>query len=582
VRLRGRSVLASLGVGLSAVVALDAYLSASLRDELEERTAYELERAVRLVADRLAAASGAEPLPELAARLGEASETRVTFIAADGRVLGDSKVPGPRLSELENHLDRPEVAAALHGGTGRAERLSRSVHQGMMYVAVAAPPSAPARVARVARSLTQVEAIVASTRWRLFAGSAIALLTALLASLLVARLATRPVAELTDVARAMAAGDYQRRAHVQRPDEIGALAEAMNQLARELHATMGRLGEERDLLTAILDGMQEGVLVVAPDETVLRVNPALLRTLGVGADARGRSVLAATRLPELAEAAAECLREGAVVSRELATRTVPPRIVMVLIAPLVPQGRARQGAVAVFHDLTAIRRLERVRRDFVSNVSHELRTPVSALRGAAETLLEGALEDRERARSFVDLIHRHAERLSRLIADLLDLSRLESGEVQLAPETVDLGLAARQVVEMLAEPARAKGLTVLQSISGLAVFADPRAVEQVLLNLLDNAVRYTPGGGRVTLSAAREDAAVRVSVVDTGPGIAPQHLPRLFERFYRVDAGRSREVGGTGLGLAIVKHLVEAMGGEVRVESALGVGSTFSFRLPAG
>jgi two-component system phosphate regulon sensor histidine kinase PhoR len=312
------------------------------------------------------------------------------------------------------------------------------------------------------------------------------------------------------------------------------------------------------------------------------VNPALLRTLGVGADARGRSVLAATRLPELAEAAAECLREGAVVSRELATRTVPPRIVMVLIAPLAPQGRARQGAVAVFHDLTAIRRLERVRRDFVSNVSHELRTPVSALRGAAETLLEGALEDRERARSFVDLIHRHAERLSRLIADLLDLSRLESGEVQLAPETVDLGLAARQVVEMLAEPARAKGLTVLQSISGLAVFADPRAVEQVLLNLLDNAVRYTPGGGRVTLSAAREDAAVRVSVVDTGPGIAPQHLPRLFERFYRVDAGRSREVGGTGLGLAIVKHLVEAMGGEVRVESALGVGSTFSFRLPAG
>jgi two-component system phosphate regulon sensor histidine kinase PhoR len=578
-RLRARVALASLAVGLAAVLAVDAYLSTSLRSELMERTADWLERTARLIVDRLTEhppPGTSEALDALADRLGAAAAARVTLIAADGRVLGDSDVDHGRLAAVENHRDRPEVAVALQGGTGRAERRSSTVQQPMMYVAAGVPRGGPVHVARVAVSLRHLDELVTRTRWLLVGASAIALGVAVVVSLLIARIVTRSLTRLTEVARAMAAGDYRQRAEVGGRDEVGALASAMNRLAEELAATVGRLGEERDLLTAVLDGLEEGVLVVGPDARVLRVNPALSRTLGIGPETRGQSALEATRQPALAEALSQCLQSRQNVSREITT-AAPARTLISLIAPLPSLGG---GAVAVFHDITTLRRLERVRSDFVSNVSHELRTPVAALRAAAETLLASAVDDPERARAFLGVIERHAERLTRLISDLLDLSRIESGEMRLEREPVELARAALAALEVVEDAATSKRLEMMARVEGLRVLGDEHAVEQVLVNLLDNAVKYTPEGGRVEISATAQEDRVSVSVADTGPGLAPEHLRRIFERFYRVDRGRSREVGGTGLGLAIVKHLVEAMGGEVRAESAPGKGSTFTFTLP--
>jgi two-component system phosphate regulon sensor histidine kinase PhoR len=558
--------LAFVCVALCAVIAAAVYVSFVLRDALTGEAAEHLERLAGLVADRLIVSPAATPLASLVHRLGIAAEVRVTLIGADGRVLADSTLDSARLPALG---ERPEVAAALRGTAGRDER------QPMLYVAVPVPPGAPARVARLAMPLERVEALVASARLRVFGGIGLALGVAIAVSVLIVRRMTRSLGELTELARRMAGGDYRQRAQVTSRDELSALAAAMNHLAEELGATVGRLGEERDLLTAVLDGLQQGVLVVDSEGKIVRVNPALSRIVGVGAEALRRSVIEATRLPDIAEPLQKSLRGGGVVTREFTTRGTPPRDLLLVAAPL-----SQGGTVAVFYDMTAFRQLEVMRRDFVSNVSHELRTPVTALRGAAETLLDGALANAEQARSFVEVIHRHSERLSELISDLLDLSRIESGEMKLASVPVDLAQVAEEAAEVVQAAARAKDLSLDLDLAGMRGLGDERATFQVLVNLLDNAVKYTPEGGKIRVSARVEDGFVRSSVSDTGPGIAAKHLPRLFERFYRVDPGRSREVGGTGLGLAIVKHLVEAMGGTVRAESELGVGSIFTFTLP--
>ena len=584
--LRARVAVAALVVGFIAIIALDAVLSRWMRADLRDDSAEDLVRAARLVADSVAALPvTAAPGPASAALLATAARraqaagrARVTLLAASGEVLADSRVDDHSLAGLDNHATRPEVLAAMTGRVGRSDRHSKTLGRELLYVAIPMPPQldGPVRVVRLALSLERVDRLVTRARWWIFGGSTLALVVALVASFITARLTTRSLIEIADVARTMAAGDYRRRATVPGAGELGALAGAMNRLAEELGQSIGRLEEERDLLTAILDGLEEGVLVVGPDGRILRVNPAFQRTLGVGPEAQGRPVAEATRLPELADSVAQCLGSAKVVSRELALRQ-PPRRLLVLLAPL-PTGR---GAVALFHDMTAIRRLEAVRRDFVSNVSHELRTPVTALRAAAETLLAGAMNDPEKAASFLGVIHRHAERLSNLISDLLDLSRIESGEMKLRRDLVVLGRAAEKAIEVVDEEARRKRLAIDADLGDLAGWGDTRAVEQVLVNLLDNAVKYTPEGGRIEVRARREGDRVCVSVADTGAGIAAEHLPRIFERFYRVDPGRSREVGGTGLGLAIVKHLVEAMGGDARAESDVGRGSKLLFTLPA-
>ncbi len=332
------------------------------------------------------------------------------------------------------------------------------------------------------------------------------------------------------------------------------------------------------VLRAVIDGMAEGVWITSEDGTVVEHNNALKEFLYTGQEIVGHRPRDLVESVELQAAVQKACRDGLSSRLELNVEGVRPYVLSVHVSPL---GRELGGSSAVFFDVTELRRLEKVRKDFVANVSHELRTPITAIRGYAETLQSGAIKDPVAAPKMVDIIHRQAERLSELVEDLLELSRLESRQTQLAEKAVDLHEATQRALEAVRPKARVRGTTIEVNLApGLIVLGDQRAIEQIVLNLVDNAVKYSPPNGRVELSASVRDGHVEFRVKDDGPGIEARHLTRIFERFYRVDKGRSREMGGTGLGLSIVKHLITTMKGEVRCESAPGHGSTFFVELP--
>jgi two-component system phosphate regulon sensor histidine kinase PhoR len=337
---------------------------------------------------------------------------------------------------------------------------------------------------------------------------------------------------------------------------------------------------EARILAAVLDGMAEGVWITDAEGRIRRHNQALTGMLPKGARIVGQGPLALLRSPELNEAVKNACERGATTGMEVTLEEAgTPRILAVQVMPL---GSGLPGSAAVFRDVTELRKLEKVRKDFVSNVSHELRTPITAIRGYAETLKGGALSDPQHAPRMVDVILRQSERLSHLVSDLLDLSRLESGDLTLARARVSLSEVVSRALDVVGPRAANRGQAVtLEVPEALLAIGDPHALEHVVLNLLDNAVKYTPDGGRILVQGRREGAVCILTVADSGPGMDARHLPRIFERFYRVDKGRSRETGGTGLGLAIVKHLLVAMGGEVRVESEPGKGSRFTVAVPA-
>jgi two-component system phosphate regulon sensor histidine kinase PhoR len=370
-----------------------------------------------------------------------------------------------------------------------------------------------------------------------------------------------------------------REGEQDRLEEVASLQGAIDSLHQQLSARNAGLNQEARTLIAVLDGMAEGLWVTDAEGTVVRHNDALRAMLQTTGNIVGQRPLALLRNDALNEAVLRACREGASTRLELTLEGLFARTLAIRITPL---GGDLPGSAAVFHDVTELRHLEKVRKDFVANVSHELRTPITAIRGYAETLQSGALQDPVMAPKMVDIIHRQSERLSELVEDLLELSRLESREVKLQVTDVSLAVAVSRAAEVVRHKAQGKKITVeLDVPQTLVGRGDERGLEQVLLNLLDNAVKYTPEGGRVTVTGVQEDGRCVVHVHDTGVGIEPRHLARIFERFYRVDKGRSRDMGGTGLGLSIVKHLMSAMGGEVRVESQPNEGSTFTIFLPA-
>ncbi|NVJ01819.1 PAS domain-containing protein [Myxococcus sp. AM009] len=365
----------------------------------------------------------------------------------------------------------------------------------------------------------------------------------------------------------------------ERLDEVAGLEGAIDSLHAQLSARNTVLHQDARTLTAVLDGMAEGIWVTDDEGTVVRHNDALRAMLDSTSNPlTGQRPLALIRNEALHDAVMRACRESASSHLELTLDGLFPRTLSIRVTPLA---KDLPGSAAVFHDVTELRRLEKVRKDFVANVSHELRTPITAVRGYAETLQGGALNDPVMAPKMVEIIHRQSERLSELVEDLLELSRLEAREVSLKLAHVTLADAAARAADTVRPKAESKGQVVsLHVPQGLLAVGDSRAVEQVLLNLLDNAVKYTPAGGRVEVYGAYEQGRCVVRVKDTGVGIEPKHLSRIFERFYRVDKGRSRDMGGTGLGLSIVKHLLQAMDGEVKVESQPNEGSTFTIFLP--
>ncbi len=439
-------------------------------------------------------------------------------------------------------------------------------------------------LAAVGRALTGWNALVLA----LFAGGFVAVVTSALAT----RWFDEAVRPLTDAARRMYEGDLTVRARVPQDQDIGNLGAAFDRLSESLSETVGELRAERDLVSRILDGMHEGVLLLDHQGKVALVNPALREMLLLRADLVGHPLLEVVRHADLKALLDRATKSRSTCSGEIEVGGLKPRRLLVR-ATAFQQSRAQDegaadegesGVLAVFFDVTEIRRLEALRREFVANVSHELRTPVTAVLSAAETLEIALDEDPEQAKRFLAIIERNAARLRRLIEDLLDLSRIESRELRLRPERFVFAPFANHLMSMFKDRADKRRLSLRSRVEpGTAVDADRRALEQVLTNLIDNAVKYCPEGSSVMLLAEPSDGpvpGVRLRVEDDGSGIDAKHLPRLFERFYRVDAGRSREMGGTGLGLSIVKHLVEAMGGTIDVTTEVGKGTTFEVIIP--
>lgn len=572
-------------IALSAVFA-HAYGSSRVEDALTASLREDLFGRANLVA--LEASSNPAALDDFVAwdaeadSLANAAGARVTLIRADGTVLGDSEVPTNGLRGMENHAGREEVMQALASGRGSAVRKSATLGFPLLYAAVSFQHAGKvAGVARVAKPLAGVLTAVGEFQ-RLVALVAVAsLIFAGVMASFAAQSVARIVRELTQVTRRMTGGDLDARAHFAGDDELGDLGRALDQLAGSLASSLGELRAERDLQARILDGMKEGVLVLHRDDRILLMNPALREMLLLGASDVGKLLIESVRHAELHELVERARARNTTITGELDLPGIKPRRLLIHATALAGEAG---GVLAVFVDVTDLRRLESLRRDFVANVSHELRTPVTAVRSAAETLRDSALKDPDpkAAERFADIIVRNSERLQNLIEDLLELSRLESNEFKLKREKIDLVVVSSLVVSLFRERAERKGIQLLTEIPGglPQVETDQRALEQVLANLVDNAVKYCPAGASVKLRAANGDGSMKLTVEDNGPGISEAHLPRLFERFYRVDAGRSRDVGGTGLGLSIVKHMVEAMGGEVTVKSTVGKGSSFEVRLP--
>lgn len=504
----------------------------------------------------------------LADRTGAALGRRVTLVDSEGQVVGDSEFDDEPLSALQNHATRPEIVAANRTGTGMARRASPSTGAEELYVAVVIPARGVARVSLPTASLDQV---IRSARRDIATAALLALLGALAIALVFSRSVSRPVEELRDVAQALADGDLERRPSLRAPGEVGDLAVALRRLAEQLSARLRALQADESLLVQLTESLNEGVLAIGTGGSVVRINETARRLLGVQATLPF-SVDLLPREVTLREAVNAAFAGETTDGAEV---IIAGRTLNVTARPL-----ADGGAVLALFDLTRVRRLEAVRRDFVANVSHELRTPLTIVGGFAETLAEGDVPSEVR-QQFADRILGNTRRMQRIVDDLLDLSRIESGGWVPNPVPVDLSGVTSEVIASARDAATAKGIDLLVHIAADAAVAhaDPTALRQVLGNLVDNAVRHT-ATGTVTLFSRAHEAGIEVGVRDTGIGIGASHLPRIFERFYRVDPARSREAGGTGLGLAIVKHLVEAHGGRVRAESTEGVGTTIVARFP--
>ncbi|MGF1508677.1 MAG: ATP-binding protein [Myxococcota bacterium] len=552
-------------------------LEGKLRHWLVLRTETTLAAQAHTVREAIAALSPLDPqrLDPLVRSFSDAAGNRITLIASDGQVLADSNVPRNRLPLIENHGERPEVKRALQGEVGTARRHSRTVQEDLMYVAL--PLTAGVEdilVVRVAMPLQHVADAIARLRWFLVGAGLVGLVLAFGLSLLASYMASRPLLRLVEYARMLAAR-HGETVEATGADELSGLAGSLNRMAEQLEHSMATLASERSRFETVLQGMSEAVLVLDAQQRVTLVNPATLALLGLERSPVGEPLLDVVRVPSLNDLARKGLFGPA--STEFPVGGSASRRILGRAQPLP----SAQGTVIVMHDVTEMRRLELVRKDFVANVSHELRTPVSIIRANAETLLDGALDDPERARSFVEALHRNSERLSRIIADLLDLSRIEAGRYQFELGPVRLEGAMRRAVEAVEPKAEHRDIKVEVSMhQDISLWADAKALDQVLLNLLDNSIKYTPEGGHVAVRAEQKGGLVRIEVQDDGPGIKAQHRARIFERFYRIDPGRSRDMGGTGLGLAIVKHFVESMRGAVGVEPAFPRGSIFWVTLP--
>ena len=570
---RGKLFATSIGLVLIVLVTSGLYLERSLRQSLTRQAERQLEDLAQLARVSLArAVPQSAALEPLAEELGREAGVRITIISPSGVVLGDSAADA---SALDNHASRPEVSEAWRAGIGRSSRYSTTGNIEYLYVAIPLLLESGTYIVRVARPISELRRTLEQLRQFLLLTAALALGAAIVLAAVASHWLSRTLRALVASARALASGEAKLPLDVTSADELAGIAGSLNQMAEDVQRTVEASAAERARLAAVLEGMGEALIAIDRELVITLSNPAAVALLELG-ESSGRSLVEVVRAPALLDH----IRSGSEMATEVdlvigsRQRRVSARV----------NRQAAGGHVIVMHDVTELRRLETIRKDFVANVSHELRTPVSIISANAETLLGGALAEREVSKTLVGAIARSADRLSRILGDLLDLSRIEAGRYHIELGSLSVLEAVKRASEPLMKRFAESGIVLDIDIEPeLVVLADPNALHQILTNYLDNARQYIAQGQRVEVGASPHgESRVVIRVADDGPGIESRHVARIFERFYRVDPGRSRDAGGTGLGLSIVKHLAESMGGAVGVRARSPRGSIFWVELAKG
>lgn len=572
-------------ITLLSLVAVMWYATYSLKHFFLEQTASDLEARAYLIEKQIV--RYLNPLNEkkidaICKSLEVSAATRVTFVLPSGRVIGDSS---ENPENMDNHMDRPEILEAINGKAGTSIRHSLTIGKSMMYVGI--PLRYESRIAGVVRTsipLTSIEDVVRDARIKIAVVGLFMALFVTFVSLWVSRRITRPIEKIKSGAELFAQGDLQQRLPVSDSWEIGSLAETMNQMAADLHKRINTITEQRGEMEAVLSSMVEGVIAVDTEERVLSMNNAAAKMFVCSpSKAQGRSIQEVVRNTVLQQFVEEALSNRKPIEKDITLYSNGERFLTAHGSLLRDAGGKQIGALVVLNDVTRLRKLENMRREFVANVSHEIKTPITAIKASVETLREGAMKTPADADRFLEITEKHVVRLEAIIEDLLSLSRIEQEhekeEIRLSEGKIrDVVEAAIQVCRPNADSKHIEFSLVCDE--DMKVNMDPALLEQAVINLLDNAIKYSNEGNSVQVEVDQTESEIVLSVKDHGRGIEDEHLPRLFERFYRVDNGRSRDSGGTGLGLAIVKHIAKAHKGRVTVESKHGQGSTFSIHIP--
>jgi two-component system phosphate regulon sensor histidine kinase PhoR len=573
-------------ITLISLVVVTWYASRSTRQFYLEQTTLDLEVRARLCQEQILSTTDpidVEEVDQAVKRMGQTAATRITVILPSGKVVGDSDEDS---ATMDNHADRSEFIDALNGNRGTSIRYSRTLEKDLMYVAV--PVKRGGQVAAVIRTsipISSIDETFRNIRTKIvFGGLVIAVFAAIL-GLFVSRRITRPIQQIRTWAESIARGQFQYKPSIRASEEIEALSVSLSQMAEELRERIDTVIRQRNEMEAVLSSMAEGVMALDMEERLISMNEAATRMLGIHLPGmQGRSIQELVRSTMLHQFVNDTLSSGKPTERDIPLSSDGELIVNCHGTLLRDAGGRQIGALIVFNDVTRLRRLENIRREFVANVSHELKTPITAIKGFVETLRDGAVKNPKDADRFLTIIDKHVARLEAIVEDLLCLSRIEQGAEKGEIERVDIRISEilRTAVQVCHIRAAAKQIQIEMSCpEEIRARVDPPLLEQAVVNLLDNAIKYSEEGRSVRVEVLEGEHEIVISVRDQGCGIEKKHLGRLFERFYRVDKARSRQLGGTGLGLAIAKHIVQAHAGRLTVESTPGKGSVFSIHLPA-
>ncbi len=563
-----------------SMAVLGAYLTSSVRSNQLTTLRAQLENEAKITAEAsLPGFFGQEvesDLSVLAKKLGDRIDARITIIALDGKVLGDS-VEDP--ATMENHATRPEVRDALASGIGESTRYSTTLGTQMMYIAIPITDDGEIiGVARVALPLTQVQSSVNNIIVIIIIAIIIAAALVVLVAWFITRVTTRPIRELTRASREIASGEFGHKISVGTKDESGQLAHAFNEMSSKLKEMLAIISEDRARLAGILDNMADGVLLTDTEGHIVLTNNAARNLLNIGdKDAEGRPLIEVVREFEFNELLNTCLKTGREQIAQFESST-SNRFLRVIAIPFADEKPG--GALLLIQDLTEVRSLQTMRRELVGNISHEFRTPLAGIKAMIETLQDVAADDKEATKDFLSRIEVEVDRMAQLVAELTELSRIETGKAELELELIDLNGLVEEAITQLKPQVERQKLTLETSLENdlPAVLADKERLRQVMVNLIHNAIKFNRPGGSIKIRTESSEGSVLVEVSDTGIGIASDDLPHIFERFYKADKSRAGQ--GSGIGLAIAKHVVESHGGEIKVKSEEGKGTTFSFILP--